>query len=286
MLWFVLSLTTAFFESMKDVLGKRGLKNMDEYAVGWSLRTFSLILLIPFLFLTGIPEIGAAFLPALIIGGGINALTTVLYFKAIKHSDLSITVPMITFTPLFLLMTSPLILGEFPGPLGLAGVLLIVLGSYILNIKQRHRGYGAPFRALLTEKGPRYMLIVAFLWSITSNIDKVGVLNSSPALWLVAVNILIALILTPMVMTGRREKASLKMNLAFLVPIGLVGGMAMIFQMTAITMTMVAYVISIKRTSTVMSVFFGWLIFKEGGMRERLLGVVIMVLGVALIALG
>lgn len=286
MLWFVLSLATAFFESMKDVLGKRGLKNIDEYAIGWSLRTFSLILIVPFLFLTGIPEIGAAFLPALIIGGGINALTTVLYFKAIKHSDLSITVPMITFTPLFLLMTSPLILGEFPSSLGLAGVLMIVLGSYMLNIKQRHKGYVAPFRALLTEKGPRYMLIVAFLWSITSNIDKVGVLNSSPALWLVAVNTLIALVLTPMVMTGRREKASLKRNLYFLVPIGLAGGMAMIFQMTAITMTLVAYVISIKRTSTVMSVFFGWLIFKERGMRERLLGTIIMVLGVALIALG
>jgi uncharacterized membrane protein len=286
MLWFVFSLLTAFLESMKDVLGKRGLKSIDEYAISWSLRTFSLILIVPFLLLTGIPEIGAAFLPALAIGGGINALTTVLYFKAIKHSDLSITVPMITFTPLFLLMTSPLILGEFPGPLGLAGVLLIVLGSYILNIKQRHRGYLAPFRALLKEKGARYMLIIAFLWSITSNIDKVGVLNSSPAMWLVAVNVLIALVMTPVVMTGRRERTCLKRNLAFLVPIGLVGSIAMIFQMTAITMTLVAYVISIKRTSAVMSVFFGWLIFREKGIRERLLGAIIMVIGVALIALG
>jgi uncharacterized membrane protein len=287
MLWFVLSLATAFFKSMEGVFGKRGLKNIDEYAVGWSMRTFSLILIVPFLLLTGMPEIDAVFYPSLILTSIIQVVTTVLYFRAIRHSDLSITVPIVTFSPLFLLITSPLMLGwkEFPSGLGLGGVLMIVLGSYILNIKERHKGYAAPFRALLTEKGPRYMLMVVFLWSITSNIDKIGVLSSSPAMWLFAVNALIALLLTPTVIRGER-RAGLKINMALLVPIGLVSGLYMIFQNIAIILTLVPYVISIKNTSVLMSVFFGWLIFKERGMRERLLGTIIMVLGVALIALG
>ncbi|MCZ0904811.1 EamA family transporter, partial [Microcoleus sp. HI-ES] len=62
--------------------------------------------------------------------------------------------------------------------------MLIVSGSYLLNIKEKSKGYLAPFKALLDEPGPKLMLIVAFLWSITSNFDKIGVKNSYPIFWL------------------------------------------------------------------------------------------------------
>src|SRR3990167_6087725 len=197
MLWFIFSFLTAFFESLKDVFSKKSLKNIDEYVVSWSLRFFALPFLVPLLFFIEIPSLGNKFWLALLIGGSLNVITTILYMKAIKHSDLSITVPMVTFTPLFLLLTSPLIVGEFPSFFGLIGVLLIVAGSYTLNIKQRHEGYLAPFKALLKEKGPKLMLLVAFIWSITSIIDKIGVQNSSPIFWVIAINIFITLTLLP-----------------------------------------------------------------------------------------
>jgi uncharacterized membrane protein len=53
----------------------------------------------------------------------------------------------------------------------------------------------------------------------------------------------------------------------------------MIFQNIAIILTLVPYVISIKNTSVLMSVLFGWLIFREEGIRERLAGTAMMVLG-------
>ena len=55
--------------------------------------------------------------------------------------------------------------------------------------------------------------------------------------------------------------------------------------MTAISLTLVTYVIAIKRTSVIMSVLWGAIIFKEKGIKERLVGAVIMVLGVVLIVL-
>jgi uncharacterized membrane protein len=61
--------------------------------------------------------------------------------------------------------------------------------------------------------------------------------------------------------------------------------MTSIFQMTAINLTLVSYVISIKRTSVIMSVLFGYFIFKEKGLKERLTGTSIMVIGVLSIAL-
>lgn len=63
---------------------------------------------------------------------------------------------------------------------GLIGVVLIVIGSYVLNIKRRNAGYLALFKAMLEQRWPRLMLYAAFILSITSSIDKIGVLNSSP----------------------------------------------------------------------------------------------------------
>ena len=285
MVWFILAFLTAFFESMKDVFSKKSLKDIDEYVVAWALRFFALPFVLPLLFFIEIPSLNNQFWLALIVGGTLNVITTILYIKAIKLSDLSITMPIVTFTPLFLLITSPLIVGEFPTISGVIGILLIVIGAYTLNLKKKSEGYFAPFKALLKEKGPRLMLIVAFIWSITANFDKVGVVNSSSLFWVVSINIFIAAFLSPIMLYKSRSNIKQTLNIQTLLPVGLFSGLIHITQMTAISLTLVAYVIAIKRTSTIMSVLWGWLIFKEKGIKERLLGTVIMVLGVLFIAL-
>jgi len=286
MLWLFFAFFTALFESTKDIFSKKSLKNIDEYITSWSLRSFSLFFLLPLLFFIKIPALGSQFWVALLVSGSLNVVATVLYMKAIKNSDLSITVPMVTFTPLFLLMTSPLIVGEFPSHLGLAGVLLIVLGSYTLNIKQRHEGYLAPFRALFKEQGPRLMLLVAIIWSVSSNFDKIGVQNSAPIFWVIATNIFMTLMLLPiMLLRSKNSFSQIASNYKALLPIGLFSALTLICQMTAISLALVAYVISVKRISVVLSVLLGWIIFKEKNIKERLVGAAIMVAGVILITL-
>src|SRR3989344_6337790 len=97
----ILSLLTSIFESLKDVTAKRSLKNVDEYATAWSLRVFALPFLLPLLLFIEIPKIQSQFWMALVIGGALNIITTILYMRAIKISDLSLIAPMITFTPFF-----------------------------------------------------------------------------------------------------------------------------------------------------------------------------------------
>ncbi len=285
-MWVLFSLLAAFFESAKDVFGKRGLQNSDELIVAWAWRFFALPFLLPLLLIIDIPELDRTFWGALAVSGGLNVLTSLLYLQAIKHSDLSVTAPMITFTPLFLLATSPLILGERAGPLGMLGIGLIVFGAYLLNIHKRSLGLLAPFRALVSETGPRLMLAVALIWSVTANVDKIGLQHSSPVFWGIAVNLLIAAVLLPWAATRiRRDRRQVRGNLGNLLAIGLCGGLTILCQMTAISLTLVPYVIAIKRTSTVMSVLWGCLLFREPALRERLLGVTVMVVGVVLITL-
>lgn len=286
-MWFLLSLLTAISEATKDMFGKKGLAKVDEYLVAWGWRAFALPFLLPLLFFISIPKIDSQFWYALLIGGGLNTVTSILYMKAIKISPLSVTVPMLTFTPLFLLATSPFIVGEFPDIYGFIGVILIVAGAYLLNVQERGKGLLEPFKALLKQKGPILMLIVAFIWSVTSNIDKIGVLHSSPIFWVIAVNIFLFLTLSLIMLFKSRKnlKVQISSNAKSLLPIGLFSAIALIFQMTAIQMTLVAYVISIKRTSAIFASLYGFFIFKEHFAKTRLLGVFIMVLGVLFITL-
>lgn len=286
MTWLILGILTAFFEAVKDVFSKQNLKQSDEYVVAWSLAFFSVIFLIPWVISTGIPALNTQFAIALLIGGSINAVTAVLYIKAIKVSDLSLTVPLVALTPLFMLITSPLIVGEYPKLFDYIGILLIVTGSYLLNIKEKSQGYLAPFKALVKEPGPKLMLIVAFLWSITSNFDKIGVKNSSPIFWLFSLFSTMTVLLLPVLLhkTPNPSRKILK-QLPMLAAMGFFNAVGVLCQMQALTLTLVVQVIAIKRTSVLMGVLFGHFIFKEKDIKQRLLGAAIMVFGVFVISL-
>ena len=130
------------------------------------------------------------------------------------------------------------------------------------------------------------MLLVAFIWSISANVDKIGVMNSSPTLWITSMSMFISIGLFPFTYKHLFGKTvEIKKTIRMVFPIGLVYSFVILNQMIAINLTLVSYVISIKRMSAVFAVFWGFLIFKETGIKERLLGVSIMILGVLLITL-
>lgn len=287
MLWVLLAFLAAFFRSLIDVFSKKGLKEMDEYLIAWVWRAFPVLFLLPVVAYTGIPALGKKFWIAILLVGCLGVVTTIFYVKAIKLSDLSLVAPLTSFTPLFLIAMSPLIIGEYPSPIGIAGICLIVAGSYILNIKKATQGLFKPLKALITQKGSRLMLIVAFLWSITSNIDKIGLKDSSPVFWAFALNLILAVFLLPVVLAKSRfEWHRMKPHMfTALLPLGLFSALSILTHMLAISIAIVPYVIAIKRTSVVMSALWGFFMFKERGIKERLLGAVVMVAGVVLIAL-
>ncbi|MEG5040761.1 MULTISPECIES: EamA family transporter [unclassified Microcoleus] len=286
MSWLILGILTAFFEAVKDVFGKQNLKKSDEYVVAWSLSFFSVICLLPWVLYTGIPPLNSQFWLALLIGGSINAVTALLYIKAIKLSDLSLTLPMVALTPLFMLVTSPLIVGEYPNFFDYIGILLIVAGSYLLNIKEKSKGSLAPFKALLDEPGPKLMLIVAVLWSIAANFDKIGVTNSNPIFWVFSLFGTMSVLLLPVLLhkTPNPGRQIFK-QLPMLAAMGFINAIGIIFQMQALTLAFVVQVIAIKRTSVLMGVLFGHFLFKEKDIQQRFLGAGIMILGVLFISL-
>ncbi|HLF18826.1 MAG TPA: EamA family transporter [Candidatus Omnitrophota bacterium] len=284
-MWILLGFLTALFTTLQEIVTKKIVGKIDPYVIAWSWLFFSLPFYLVVFLKEPMPVIGPQFWKAVIVSTVILSVACVYYVKAIQVSDLSLCVPMLAFTPLFLLVTSPLLVNEFPTPIGLVGVVVIVIGSYILNIKDRAKGWLMPFKDLITQRGPRYMLIVAFLFSIGANMDKIGVVNSSPIVWIFTLNLSVCVILTfVMLKKSSNIFPQLKSQFGWLCLAGFYNGAAILFQMVAIQMTLVPYLIAVKRTSALMTVFYGLLILKEEGLKERLLGAFLMVLGVYLIA--
>ncbi|NJO04570.1 MAG: EamA family transporter [Chloroflexaceae bacterium] len=289
LLWLPLALLNALCESLKDVAIKRYVGVLSGPLITWGMALCTLPFLVPLIVWQGRGITDVSFWVALLFSVLINSVAVLMYVWAIQHSDLSTTVPMIAFTPLFLLFTSPILIGEWPTRAGVAGVVLVVAGSYLLNIRERRNGYLAPYRALLRDPGPRMMMGVAFLWSIAANLDKIGVNTSTPLVWVFAVNAGLCITLAPLALRRVGQfytTGGATWGLAgALLLMGLLNAISLAAQMTALTLTLVAYVISVKRTSTVMSVLWGGLLFKEQHLRERLLGALVMLAGVVIISL-
>ncbi|NEQ53333.1 MAG: EamA family transporter, partial [Leptolyngbya sp. SIO3F4] len=107
MLWLLLSSGTALCEALKDATGKQALKSLDEYLVLFGFTSTGAVFMALMMLITeGIPTLGPDFGLAILIGGSLNILAFTLYTRAIKIADLSLTVPLVTLTPLFLLVTS------------------------------------------------------------------------------------------------------------------------------------------------------------------------------------
>lgn len=286
MLWFVFALITAFSEATKDLFSKKVLKEVDAYVSAWSLSTFSFLFLLPLLFIVDIPVLGGFFWHVILLQTVMLTISIILYMKAIKTSPLSVTLPMLAFTPSFMLITSPLILGESPGFFGIMGIILIVLGAYALNVQRVGEGFLTPFKALFEERGPILMMVVAFIWSIAANVDKIGVLNSSPLFYVVIVEgaISVGLFIT-MHFKSENYQKQIKNNLKGLLPIGFFFAIGIASQMIALKLTLATFVISVKRTSILIGSIYGFIFFKETHIKERLLGALIMILGILLITL-
>lgn len=283
MIWIPLAFGVALFDSLKNVLAKHTLKNIDEYVVAWANSFFSALFLIPILFL-GIPEIKPMFFVGLIVSGSLNIAALVFFMKSIKSGDLSNTVPLTTISPLLLLITSPIIVGEFPSFQGILGMISIVAGAYLLNFKSSQEDILMPFKSILKEKGPRYMMIVVLIWAVTANFDKIGVVNSSPLFYSFAVQLYIGTLMLPMIyLMHKKNPAEIKTNIKALIGVGFLSTLTIICHMLAISLTIVPYVISIKRTNSILSVIFGRIFFKEDFLKERLLAATLMFIGVLLI---
>lgn len=286
MIGFLLAFGTAVSEALKDITSKHNLHHVDEYTAAFAMHLVQSILLIPVVYFTGMEVLSGRFLWTLLASSVLQLIVILLYFKAIKRSEISVTLPLITLTPLFMLITSPIMIGEFPSTLGIIGIILIVAGTYVSNLSEDPKKVFAPFISLVKNQGSRYMLLVAFIWSITSNLDKVGVEETSPVFWAFSKDFVILIYLIPILLwKSKKPWLQIRNRKGPLMMVGFFRSTSVLSQMFAIQFILVPYVISIKRASAVFIILYAFFFLNERkNFRNRMTGMIIILLGLFVIA--
>ena len=180
-IWLVLGLGAALGDSGADVLTKRYFVQLSPYG----MALVRLLGAVPFLALVALglslPELTGPFWLILAAMLPLEVLATLLYMRALRLCHLSLCVPFLAFTPVFLIFTGWMVLGERLNRWGVAGTLMIALGCYVLGLGAD--GWGktgvlAPLKALAKEPGARLMLMVAAIYSVTAALYKSAILHS------------------------------------------------------------------------------------------------------------
>lgn len=242
-----------------------------------------LLLLLPFI---EIPRLDRHFFVVILILLPLEAVALILYMKAIKISPLSITLPFLALSPIFMIFTSNLILGERLDGFGIMGVVFTALGAYLLHVRTTKQGIWAPFKAIGRERGSLYMIIVAFLYSITSNLGKMAIQHSSPLFFTATYLPILAVSLFPVLVWKNHGKIKQIFSHGTLFSlIGLAIVFATITHFLAVNIAEVPYVISVKRMSLLFGIIYGAVWFKETNIMERLIGGGVMIVGVIILTL-
>jgi drug/metabolite transporter (DMT)-like permease len=307
MLWILLSLLGAVTNASYFIIIKRYITTLDPKVLTGIGFTCGGLLLLAFCVIRGFPVIGQDFYSAVAITAILNIISLTLIFRALSSTDLSLSIPLLSFTPVILIATSYLLLGEVPSLAGVAGICIIVIGSYVLNISSSDEHLIDPVRSMLRNRGSWYMLIVAFLFAVSINFDKIAMMNSDPffgmALTVLAIGGAFVLMAAFSCSSFRPVSSQRppenecraplfgfpaflqRKYLALTILIGAFVAIEAASINVAYTMQIVPYVIAIKRLSIIFVVLYGTLIFSEDETVKRLMGAALMVAGAIIIVL-
>src|SRR4030067_407709 len=280
--WILLSLIAAFTLATSDALTKKALTSHNEYIIAWLRLIFSLpLLLILFLFIP-VPELDKEFYTAFALSLPLELLSIILYIKALRLSPLSLTLPFLALTPVFLIFVSYILLGERVSFAGGIGILFIAAGSYTLHISKIREGIFEPLRAITRERGSVLMIGVALIYSLTSTLGKVAIQHSSPLFFGSTYFTSFALFFAPIAFYKQNKHKGVKIEgktIRSVILPGIFYSLMVISHMIAISLAKVAYVISVKRMSLIIGILYGYLFFKERQIGERLIGASLMFIG-------
>jgi drug/metabolite transporter (DMT)-like permease len=217
----------------------------------------------------------------------INVFALVLFLGALRRSPLSLTIPLLSFTPILSTTLAWLFRGQVPTPVQYVGAVLVVVGALLLGWS------GGAWRGLgtfLRESGVRRMAAVTLLWSCTSVLDQTAVARGAGAWYaplLTAAVALFLLLWTLLRGQGRALVAAAKpllgMPLLALLAV-VVGAAALAVQIEAFRWAPVGFIDVIKRgTGMGSAVLLGRFVFGEPVNRWTWAAVAVMTLGVGLV---
>ena len=287
--WFYLAFTSAILSACAAVLQKKVLFDLDALEFSFLLGIFNLIFALFFLPQVNFSSFSLISLVILYCKTILGALAFWNVMLAIKNMEISGALPLMVLTPVFVAVLSFFILGETLNNIELYGMVLLLIGTYILEIKKNDT-FITPFKTLVNSKFHKYIFYALVLFSISSVIDKLLLkeFKLTPFNFVVFQQIFLGINFTILILIKSKNPAAIfkkisKYNIGWIVMISVITIGYRYTQIEAVKIAPVALVLSVKRTSVFFASILGGKIFSESNLLKKGIAIIFMLIGAYLL---
>ncbi len=284
-----LILAAGFFHATWNLLAKRASSGVSGPTFVWLCTALSTLIFAPVaaIVLSENPHVGTL---GLLFMFGTGILHTG-YFLSLQEGyrvgDLSMIYPLARGTgPLLASAAAIALFDERPGPLGAAGILLIVSGVFLLAWEPDSGSRGSAKKKWL---GMAFGLLTGVFIASYTLWDKYAVsdLSLSPILYYWASCLVEALLLMPVALRDKEKvRAAWRAHWLESLGVAVLSPLSYVLVLIALVFTPVSQVAPAREISILIGTLMGGRLLAEGGLRQRLVASGLMVVGIAALAVG
>lgn len=236
-----------------------------------------------------IPAPPAPVLFLALAGGFFFSLYHACLTASYERVDVSLAYPLTTTGPLYIPLWAYVFLGERLSPLGGAGIVVVFLGAYILQMREASwTGLSFPLRNLRLP-GVLLALSAGVFYSVGAIVDKRGVTVGDVFVYTYYLDIALFLFLlaNALVTTDRAHfLVEFRARWGWCLAAGLVLFLSFTTYRVGLQMAKVSYAVSVRQASAILGVLGGILLFRERFGKIRMVGAGLIAAGVVCIRLG
>ena len=287
MLWIIYALLSAIFLSLSEIFQKKGL--FKEHALEFNILKFGFatIILIIVLFFVEFKQIPLYLWGLAVLANTFGAIGNLYRSKAYKHMEISSAAPFFNLSPAIVAIFAFFFLGEVLNLSQIMGIIILVIGTYLLEIDFDKHSVLDPIKKMIKSKYIHFIFITLIVFAFAANLDrKVLTSNVSPIqyLFIAVIVILIDYLIYALIKYGiegiktsfRKPKKEAFISAIFWIT-------EMIFAFKAFSLYLIGPVVAVKRLNTLFTTIFGGRLFKEKGLYWKGVVCLIMFFGIYLI---
>lgn len=283
--WYVLVIVSAFLMGISQVWKKKALSH--EHTLEF-LSAFSVTLIIISLILLPLIKLNFSgiYFVYIYLKSLLLSIAAFLFFRLLRHYDLSEMSPLQNLSPVFLLIFSFFLLSEKPSYINIGGVLLIIFSAYF--IESKHLNFSKHLEPFM-KKFIIYLFVYLILISLAAVMDKF--ITKSVEIYTYMFFQYIFFGINFLIAAGVQDKGfaptkrALKHSWMAIILATITVFLADILYLTAVVIpaTMISLIIPLRRISTVIATIVGGESFHEGHLTVRIVSCLIMIFGVYLV---
>ncbi|MFA6073262.1 MAG: DMT family transporter [Candidatus Woesearchaeota archaeon] len=286
--WFFYAIIVAILASLLALMEKKELKREHAMQFSAALATICLIVAIPFFFFIDYSLLTWTHIWIIFFFSLIEALAFFFANKGVRHMEVSASAPFLVLIPVVTAILAFFFLGENLTLFQILGIIIIVLGAYILEMKPHH-GLLEPFKVIGKSKYVKYIFLALVLFGGAALIDRILLfrLGMQPEAYLAFFNLFVALVFLIMIIIFHNGITDIKEGIikgGWWILVGAIVTVGARYAWSfAVSRENIALVSTVKRLSALLVVILGGELFREKNILRKVIATVIMMIGVMLL---